>query len=440
MDKIAQYFTIILTIILCSSSGAISETGVKIVFLTSTFELANYREMLKREIGTLLNNRFEVRYETLAMDFSNTAESEKQLQRIFDDGSIDCIVGVSLNAAEALARWNKYTKPVIAGAILDRKLQGLPITENGTSGIANLNYVQSPFDIEKDLKTFKKLIDFSHLAILYSPAETNMFHYLFGYLGKTLEKVAPQAKLSMVEVYPEKLEESIDSIPADVDAVYLSPLIFDKSIDKHKELITLINQKKLPSFALLGEAEVQMGAMASIAPDQNMNAISRRVALNVLNILSGQDAADLPVSVMNYNENFVVNIETLQKIGYYPDWDALNDARLVNIIGAEPGLSLNIRSVIYEALQNNLDLQIKKLDTNIQEQEALLAKGILYPKLNLSSSFNILDENRADGEQLSPARYSWVLSGNLTQTIFSDDAVANLTTRQPEFKILIDCR
>ena len=46
-------------------------------------------------------------------------------------------------------------------------------------------------------------------------------------------------------------------------------------------VIREVNNRKLPSFALLGESHVRLGAMAAIAPARNISVMARRVAINV---------------------------------------------------------------------------------------------------------------------------------------------------------------
>jgi len=106
-------------------------------------------------------------------------------------------------------------------------------------------------------------------------------------IGVGLE-VSP--KLSIVEINPGRIETEFPEIPPDADAVYLLPLFSKEKDEQMGEIIRAVNERQLPSFALMGEKHVRMGCMASIAPDQNFNAVSRRVAMNVLDILEGRDA------------------------------------------------------------------------------------------------------------------------------------------------------
>ena len=259
-----------------------------------------------------------------------------------------------------------------------------------------------------------------------------MFHNVFSYFGRVMERIAPDAKTSLVDIYHDKIEESVADIPEDVDCVYLPPVFIGKENDKQRELIRQVNLRKLPSFALLGEENVRMGAMASIAPDRNLNAMARRIAINLLDIADGQNAGDLPVRLARkISTIFVINAETLYEIDFYPSWNALSDARLINLTEmARSGRKLDLRSAIKEALERNLKLQIERFNTVIQQEEVGLAKASLLPQIQLSTTIDLIDDNRADKELGSPARSTWSGTGEISQSVYSDDIWANYSIQQ----------
>lgn len=385
-----------------------------------------YQKLLKQEIENLLGARYHVEFRLIELASDVQIESQREvIQELMLDPTADIIIGLSMSASELLAEMGRYRKPVIAGTVLDHKLQGLPIDEDGASGINNFNYIQSPFDVEKDLTTFKKLNDFKHLGVVYDGREMTLFHLLYTYFGKVVDSLDMGIKLSLIEINPDTISESLAAMPETVDAVYLPPLFLGKQSDKLTLLIEQLNRRRLPTFALLGEESVHRGAMASRAPDRNIRAISRRIAINVLDIASGRDAGTLPVTVSQNAENFVVNVATLKTINYYPSWSILNDARLINVDQEIEGNQLFLVDVIKEALQANLSLQIEKLNTNLSKQDVGLARSPLLPQISLQSSYDVIDKNRADGSLTSPAPYTWSAGGRLSQTLFSDDDFAN---------------
>ncbi len=413
-------------LLICGSSlTCYSEVPFKIAILQSSGGLKEYKDSVESEIETLLKGRAGVEFIHFIIPLSDKEETDIMISGILSHPEIDCVIGLDLGVSDVLAQLSVYPKPVIAASILDANLQGLKVTAEGTSGVKNFNYIEPPFAIEKDLRTFRSLYKYKHLGILHNANETYVFHTVYSYLGKAVEKVAPDASLTTVELDVQDLAGSLDDLPPEVDAIYL-PLVFsEKNDDVLKELLRLINKRKLPTFALQGERIVQLGAMASIAPDKNVVALTRRIAINVLNILIGADAGTQKVRVSNYIDNFVINVGTMRAIQVYPSWDELGQARLINIDGAEVGRKVNLQSIIMEALKTNLDLQITQLETEMQKQQIGLSRAPLLPQAILTSSVVALDKNRATGEIAGQAPYTWYGGGQLGQTIFSDDVLAN---------------
>lgn len=416
----------ILFCICCNSAlSQESVSKVRISLLVGESGEPVFHQLLVQEITKLLENRYDIDFQTISVDYTKKEEAKNVLEQLYADDEVKCIIGLGLDTSQLLVELGVYKKPVIAAIILDRLLQGLPKTEDGTSGITNFNYIESPFNVERDLKTFKKLYNFNNLAVLLNAREALMYHTLYSYMGRAVERVSPDAKLTIVDIYPGKLKESFEVISPEVDAVYLPPVFLQDEIEQQRKLIEMINGRNLPSFALLGEESVQMGAMASIAPDRNINAMSRRIAINLLNILSGDDAGEQPVSVTRYVENYVINVETLEQIDFQPSWRAMSEARLINFDRGAHGREISLRDAIKEALQNNLDYQIEQINTTIQIHEKEKARSGLLPQAVLSSSINTIDENRVESGLGYTARHTWSGTGSVSQMVYVDDVVAN---------------
>jgi len=404
---------------------AVGPAMPKVAIVTDTNETSVYQKQVMDEITTLMAGRGGVAFLEKTVDPRHPDKGVALLSRLMADNAIDCVIGMGALVSDMLIRMKQYPGPAIAAVVVDRKLQGLPLTAEGTSGIRHFNYIQSGFDVKKDLQTFRSLYDFRHLAVVLPVIKTAMFHTLFSYFGRAVQEVSPDAAFSFVEIDPGSLEGRVPEIPAEADAVYLLPLFSGKAPLQIPAVIQAVNQRRLPSFAMMGETHVRMGAMASIAPGRNLDIMARRVAINVLDILEGRDAGTLPVSASVYTDNFVINMETLQAIDYYPGWAAMADARLLNLDKLHQGKSLQLKGVILEALERNLYLLAARTDVRIQEAEAGKAKGALLPQVTLSAGMTHIDENRVNNTLNYPARTTFTGSAGLSQTVFSDDLLAN---------------
>ena len=88
------------------------------------------------------------------------------------------------------------------------------------------------------------------------------------------------------------------------------------------ELDTLIAgliERKLPSFSLMGQRQVERGILAGATPDSQIPRLARRTALYIQRILLGEEAADLPVEFPT-GRRITINMATARAIGVSPPW------------------------------------------------------------------------------------------------------------------------
>ena len=395
--------------------GANKEAGVQ-----------EFQGQIKEEINALMKSRADIRYRIRTVPVSCRAQTSRAIDSLIKNTAADCFIGVGVEITDRLIRQKSYPKPVIAVGVLDAKLQGIARTSKNTSGLHNFNYIESHFDVEKDLKAFKSLYDYKHLAVVLLKDDITIVNTIHTYFSRILKNISPDSTFSIIRIDPDNITKGIPQIPLDADAVYLVPVFSKKGDQQMADIIREINNRKLPSFAMIGETHVRLGAMASIAPARKVNAMARRIAINVLEILEGRDPATLPVTISRYADNFVINVETLKKLDFYPPWDAVGDARsiyLEKLHSTGPGLQL--RQVIFEALERNLDYLSSRTETQIQEQEAGMAGAALLPQINLSAGVTRIDANRVNISQTYPAQTTILATAGLTQTVFSDDILAN---------------
>ena len=67
----------------------------------------------------------------------------------------------------------------------------------------------------------------------------------------------------------------------------------------------------------------------ALAEETNLPRLTRRVALNVQRTLLGEDPGTLPV-MLEQESRLTINMATAREIGWYPTWDLLTEAKLIN--------------------------------------------------------------------------------------------------------------
>jgi len=227
---------------------------------------------------------------------------------------------------------------------------------------------------------------------------------------------------------------SIDSINFnnyfnnDIDAIYTG-LLFDFSSDQIENIYKAANQKKIPSFALGGQGYVELGAMASITAEDVEKRLSRRTSLNIEKILEGKNPRKIPV-ILNYSQSLVLNQHTMNMVGYYPNWEVLSEAQIIESESNEDLEILDFIGVINEALGSNLVLKVAELELESSSKETKFAQSNLLPQIDIGATGVLIDKYRAASSMGQNPERSAYGSASLSQLLYSEKAFANVKIQQ----------
>ena len=389
-------------------------------------EEESFTEGLKREILALLRNRFDTRIEIVNCE-NQLSTIIKEVEAAYQLDSLDLLIAMGSLSSSVLSLRDSFPIPSIAGIILDENIRGTE-GENGIgSGIPNFNYLESPFNVERDLGTLYRLYPYKKLGII-GPKETLEF---IPAVEQTFKELTANLEASYSLITSDgSVENTLNGLPSDVDAIYFLPTIGTLSDIDFKSLIDSINQRGLPTSAVFGEDAINHGALIGYQTQQNLQIIPRRIAINTLKILEGSAPEELPVKVPTYSTTLLINLETAQIIDKYPDWDLLGESIQVNETEDPDGIPSNLVGVIEEALKSNLEIQAAEKNPLIAQKEVGLAFADLLPQIEASSSIVQLDSRTAANSFGSQGETNWLLSGDLSQVILAEPALANLKVQK----------
>ncbi len=384
-------------------------------------------ENIEKEVHDLLDNEYEVRFSEKNSLVGNwTRESVKtNLTKLLNTHDVDIIIAMGAISSSEVSHYKRLSKPVIAPFIMDETLQGLPRKGAG-SGIKNLNYIISITPIEEGLIMFKKIVSFDCPAIMVNQAYLTSFSKAslkFKELHTDLEsgcKIIPVGNAT---------DTAISQLTSDVTAVYITPLLHISEQDRSR-LFSEINKRKIPSFSHLGRDEVVQGALAGIDSKNTLSRLSRRVALNIQRILMGEKAETLPVDFRTGREQLIINMDTARQIGVYPSFSVLTDAELVNEYQEKIERKIDLFDAVNEAINTNLEFLAKQYDVASNKLDIRKARSNLFPQLELSAMGVKIDEDRAEASLGMQAEETYTGTATLTQVIFSEKAMANITIQK----------
>ncbi len=379
-------------------------------------------DLFHKEISELLRGEIEARFpddKTLTADWTLIGVN-KALTQLLDDPGVDLVIAAGVLASHQACLRQNLQKPVVAPFVIDAGIQGLP-HKDGVSGIKNLSYLDIPQTVQRDVKAFYDIYPFKKLAVLLSKP----FLEAIPSLQKPIEQTffEQNLKFEFIRVGT-SAEEALRAIPPDVDGVYIGAMIHLAPAE-YAHLVQGLIKLRLPSFALLGETDVKQGFMAGILPETYFPQLARRLALNIQRIAGGQDAGTLPTGFA-VGQKLTINMATARAIGFYPRWDILTEAELLNHEVEPAGQSISLVEAIKEAMLQNLDITASEQNVIAGAQDVRIARSYLRPNLQVNTLGTQIDRDRAGlyPEREVAAGLKW------TQPIFSEPLLANLNIQR----------
>ncbi len=404
-----------------------AQSPVRITLLNESGDRAAQRteQLIQEELESLLRSRYIPEISIVELD--DLANFDQTIQGIYQSET-DLVIALGFGISDLLSRYDAYDKPTIIPFILDNELQGIPPPVNGTSGITNFSYIQSPFDLKRDMETLYDIKPFEELAIIVDGSNANNPFDFKAYLDRLLDFTDANYQLVSFNGAADQL---LNQISDDIDAAFLFPVLEEDRMEPFQNMLNGLAEKGIPTFSLLSDPAIDLGAYAAYETDENFARIPRRVALNALKILEGQDAANLSVTMDNFTENLLINMETARKARYYPSWDLMSEAILLNVTAVDEGdRALTMSSAIAEALQGNLSVKVAEKDVQIVQRDVSIARSNYLPQVDASGTFVALDDNTVNRSFGTQGRYNLTAKANLTQLILSEPALANIAIQK----------
>lgn len=378
----------------------------------------NLEKLVRKELQDLLGAKKAIRYENEGYNANWDLEKIEGLvlkATQAEDIDVVLVLGI-IGTIKVVNSREKFSKPVVAGVIQEGGFKKLPYDDQRQSTRPNLTYVISPVRTLRDLKTFKELCDLDKIHIFLDTLIASNISEFEPWIEYIREQVDLDLQITDVQ---DKADLVLSQLGSSVQAAYLTPGLRMPRVER-KKLIDGLNQRKIPTFSMIGVEEVRMGALAAQAPAFSTR-VSRRIALNIKKVLQGvspnEIAVDLPIE-----DQLVINDATARQIDFAIPFEIQSTAELINedvIVGAE---KLSLEKAISTAIENNPRLQSFAETVILAEEGLKQARSSLLPQLTGTASYSRIDEDRAEISMGSQAEKSTRAGVVLSQILF-DDAV-----------------
>ncbi len=376
---------------------------------------------LKMEILALTAGEFDVRFPPdLSVDGAWRLDAiAAAVDRVLADPRTDLAVTLGPISSHMAARGGDPPKPVIAAVVIDADLQGLP-RDGESSGVRNLTYIDAFKSFARDVRTFRDLVPFTHLAVLVDRLILKTVPDL-----RRLARSAAHEYTMGVSIIPvgRRAGEALAELPPVTDAVMVTPLA-RLAPAEFQGLAEGLKERNLPSFSMMGRVEVADGIFAAAAPGTDRGRILRRIALNVQRILLGEAPGSIPVG-FDREETLTINMATARAIGVYPGWRVLTEAVLLREEAVEVDRRLTLADAVAEALASNLSLSADAKRVAAGRQDVRRARAALLPDVDLSATGAVIDDDRAAASLGNQAERTVDVAVEATQLLYSEKALAD---------------
>lgn len=375
--------------------------------------IAGFRE----ELAGLAEGRYE--FEILDQyDAKGDPDAIRaQLLRAVSDPAIDVVyaAGILTSAQAQDLPEAVRTTPVVAGAIEFSDVNNESTSESGTSAVPNFTFIKESRRIPADLAELARL---SGETTLYSFIDQTVQAMMTGVAERVaiIEKnVGVRVKLIPTGA---TAASGLAGLPKSARVVYV-PILPSLRKGEREKLFQELAVRRVVNLSMVGHADVELGALAGLSPD-NSQALHRRTALNVHQLLSGIPTSLLPV-VLRSNDQLRINMKTAQQIGWAPDYDTLLSAELLHAEDLQPTEGeLSLERAMAIAGRNNADARLARERWVAAYWETNSTRTNLYPQVSVSGQWG----HQGIADRINPLASanadSFSLGAELNQLLYSD--------------------
>lgn len=383
-------------------------------------------DVFKAEIHRAMDAEYRIVFQDgdiRSADWS-VATVNREIDNLLNKPDVDMVLALGAVASNEICMRKNLKKPVVAALVVDFNVQKLP-HKDGASGVKNLFYVNAYQSVERSIRTFSEITPFHHMAILVDRFAMEGIPALSALARKKAAKYGLKATIVTVGT---SIKEALASIPQDVDAVMVTSL--EETLPDDYQLLTdELIRRRLPSYSYSRPGAVERGILASMTPQTALQSLARHVAINMQEILEGEDAGRMPVG-FNLGEKLTINMKTARAIGVEPGWRIRTEAELLNEYAEGSAQVLTIQDAVRIAVDSNLDLAAAQKNVAAGEQKIYESRSSLLPQIGIGAGGRVIDQDRAETSQnTAPER---LISGTVsaTQLIYSDKAWSNYSVQK----------
>ena len=378
-------------------------------------------ERIETELQRLVKTGIDIKFKA-APEF-DAGWDVKQVKNVINnalkDRQVDMILAVGSLVTIAAAQPDvRLSKPFVSTFVQRADIIGIPF-EKGQGLKDNFNMIVIPQRAERDMRAFQELIHFKKLHIGIGKAEESFLENKQNGLLQYEDSLGIELELVPIS---DDISGSIAGLDADTEA-FLITRIPHLTLSQRKQLMDELNNRKIPTFSLVGYPDVELGVLAALAPDITEQII-RRVALNLHRLIRGERTDNL-AAVLTVDSQILINARTAEAIGFSPSTETKVMANFLYGEALKRDLpKLNLSQTFKMAEDGNISLSISDAEVETSLNDKLITRGSLLPQINAEGSYNRFNPRGEAIRDVLPDAMS-VVNVSLSQMIYDDRLISN---------------
>jgi len=279
-----------------------------------------------------------------------------------------------------------------------------------------------------DFATFKVLVpSIKKTAILmnenYYKTETNWS----ASISKKLKEKGTDIAFVIVPMSKD-VNASLNKMPKDVDSVFVTPL-YNLTSEQRKAVFQYVNNKKLPSYSIVGREDVDLGAMLGTSTMDVDKKLAEATSFNIHGVLHGNVVKNEKIPF--YDDKVIFyNSDTGEAVGYTPPLRLLNNAVTISH-KVLPQYSLG--SLLDALDETNLDIKRKQFLISAARRSVASAYLRYLPTLRLDMGYQTYNNSYASSYADVPTR-AGMFTVAMDQVLYSPDLVTNIIVKHKKLK------
>lgn len=380
--------------------------------------LVDQQQKYVDELLALTEGEFDVKIRRFSGEW-NKSSIDSAIDDAYLDPDIDLVLITGFIANQIAATKTDYSKPTFLPVILNVGLLAAD-ARDGTSGIANLNYLSAYADFADDLDTLTRFIPYKNLVLFVDAGLSSAIPEL----RDAAYASSHERGIELIEVTHDGFDHRLmNRVPANTDAIFVAALPRMPPAD-FELLIEAINAAGLPSYSFAGVADVERGLLVTDTEPRDIDRHARLNALNMQAVMLGERVEDQPIE-SQLNEQLTINMATARRIGLSPSFEILSEAVLLNQEAEVVGQQFGLVEIARLALQQNQDLQAESFGVQAGLEEISRARANLLPQIGISASHTLRKDTPSVAAGVFAER-SNDAAVSVDQLLYSDAASANL--------------